>query len=96
MSEESDDPSNTEVIVIHKPTWRCEGIFYDYVPQSSFLIGIVSQVSLNCYLELSDDRFSKSARNKADVFLRKTRRLRTSSISAPPSNTPEWTSKTSL
>ena len=33
LSEESDDPSNTEVIVIHKPTWRSEGIFYDYVLQ---------------------------------------------------------------
>ena len=32
MSEESDAPSNPEVIVIHKPTLRSEGIFYDYVP----------------------------------------------------------------
>ena len=61
MFEESDDPSNTEVIIIHKPTWRSEGMFYDYVPQSSFLISIVSHVALNCFLELLDNYYSKSA-----------------------------------
>ena len=76
MSEESNDPSNSEVsYVIHKPTWRFEGIFYDYVPQSSFLIGFVSHLVLNCFLELLDDRYLKSARSKAGMFLRKTRQV---------------------
>ena len=84
MSEESDDPSNLEVIVIHKPTWRSEGIFCNYVPQASFLISIVSHVALNHFLELLDDRYSKSAKSKAGAFLMKTRRLRACSTSATP------------
>ena len=95
MSEESDYPSNTEVIVIHNLLWRPEGRFYVYVPRSSFLIGIVSHVALNRFLELLDDRYLKSARSKTDVFWSKTRRLRTNSTSAPLPNTPEWTLKTS-
>ena len=43
------------------------------------------------FLEMLDERFSKSKLNKSDVILRKTRKDGPLSTSLPPVNAPDWT-----
>ena len=51
----------------------------------------LSFVAVIRFLNILDERYAKSSRSKADVFVRKTRKIGVPSSSVPPPDAPEWT-----
>lgn len=92
MSEESDNESgNPEVIIIHKPQWRSERT-YMYALITVILCTVCLLITaLNRFLDILDERYAKSSRSKADVFVRKTRKIGEPSSLLPPPDAPKLT-----
>ena len=47
--------------------------------------------ALNCFLDILDERYAKISRSKADVFVRKARKIGEPSSSLPCPDAPKWT-----
>ena len=89
MSEESDDPDNPNVLIIHKLLWRSKGNLS--WPYNIIIVIIITCSELNQFLETLDERYEKKIKKEGVLVARKQRRIGSTSVTIPQCSAPKWT-----
>ena len=90
MTEESDDPDDSSLIVEHKLQWRS---------QSNVLLVKISLKYINFaaeledFMQILDQRHETKAKKDKGTMAKKARKVGTPSSAPPPSGAPAWTLK---
>ena len=94
MTEESDDPSDPNVIVIHPLPWRSESeIFITSVGDWYLVVFnycVLVLAGLNGFLSKLDRRYEHKVKKDGNTMAKKVRKIGTASDSPPPSGAPDW------
>ena len=89
MSEESDDPDNPNVLIIHKLPWRSRGNLS--WPYNIIIVIIITCSELSQFLETLDERYEKKIKKEGVLVARKQRRVGSTSVTIPQCSAPKWT-----
>ena len=89
MSEESDDLSDCQTIVIHPFTWRSARKFNLLFLRVHFYVCFTIE-GLNDFLQTLDQRYEDKVKKDGTAMAKKTRRIGQTSPSPPPDGAPDW------
>ena len=87
MTEESDDPTDPNAIVIHPLPWRSEskGLVF-----CCNIVVICDVSGLNTFLLKLDRRYDARVKKDGNTMAKKVRKIGSTSDSPPPAGAPDW------
>ena len=88
MTEESDDPTDPNAIIIHPLPWRSES---EWV--TIYLLDLISAIfaELNAFFSKLDRRYDAKVKKDGNTMAKKVRKTGSISDSPPPAGAPDWT-----
>lgn len=92
MSEESDDPDDSNSLIVHKLPWcslgKCRMCIY---AKSHTFMSMLCNVELTRFMGKLDARYEEKIKKDGILVARKNRKVGSPSQSSPPSGAPGWT-----